>query len=393
MVWTSQPKKLGISITKGHRNTSKGVSGRVPAITDIQFTPLELFGAAARCGHLHFINPALATPESHLMAALIEQYVDEAGTDFAILATANNFKDFAKSHFAGTVAAGLAYLAMVQDGYQWVDHFEKVTGGNPAIKKSPDFVFTGQGTGTALLESKGTRGQGLNAFDSRVETGYLQQVEPHLGYTVNGVVATHGYAIGSWMTSTTKAEMIIHHTAGVTSGGSGSTRPSPQVQQHNYATATNLVIGPDLSNQIRMGLIKSVPSMVQFWWLGHSWLMRPQCLTPFLMAPDPLRDFLLLQSLRHPAERPWEAMIPFMGFAIEERTATAVFSHFSDPERFDEPALDIDPLSEHLREEARSEGEAEAGAVFPDGLAVVGWRNIMSDPRIVTWNRETRRFE
>lgn len=282
MVWTRQPKDLAITKLKGHASTAKGVTGRIPSNKPIHFTPLEFFGAAARCSHLHSVNPALATPESLMIAALVEQYVDDAGTDFAILSAAGNFKDFVKSYFVGTVASGLAYLAMIQDGYHWADHFENVTGGNPAIKRSPDYVFSGKGTGTALLESKGTRSSGLTGFDSTVEAGYLGQVEPHLGHTINGVCATHGYAIGSWLTSATKAEMLIHHTQPVTGSGGGNDtdNPSLKVQQHNYATAFQLVQGSQLSKRIRQGRIESVPSMLRFYWLERSWLMIPNWMFP-----------------------------------------------------------------------------------------------------------------
>lgn len=393
MVWTSQSKDLGIAKTTGHPNATAGVTGRALGIAGIHFTPLELFGAAARCSHLHFVNPALATPESMMIGALVEQYVDNVSTDFAILATAGNFKDFVKSYFAGTVASGLAYLSMIEDGYHWVDHFENVTGGNPAIKRSPDYVFTGNGTGTALLESKGTRSAGLSTFDGTVEAGYLAQVEPHLGHHINGVCATHGYAIGAWMTSTIKAEMIVHHTDAVKSTGprDGAGGPSFKVQQHNYATAMSLVQGPSLADQIRQGRIEEVPAMLRFHWLERSWLMNPKWMFAPFWEEDFYPHFSWLWPRKSGTRRP-EGSLPFMGFAIDEKTAKSVFSRFSQPDKPDDSPLNVEPLPEELRDRARHDYDGRAGAVFPDGLALIGWGNRLLDPQPVRWIAEGLRF-
>lgn len=394
MVWTTQSKDLGIVKTTDHPNATAGVMGRALGVKGIHFTPLELFGAAARCSHLHFVNPALATPESLMIGALIEQYVDNVSTDFSILATAGNFKDFVKSYFVGTVASGLAYLAMIEDGYYWGDHFENVTGGNPTIKRSPDYVFTGNGTGTALLESKGTRSAALTTFDGTVETGYLDQVEPHLGHNINGVCATHGFAIGAWMTSTTKAEMHVHHTTAITSigprGAAGT--PSLTVQQHSYATAMGLVQGPELASQIRRGRIEDVPAMFRFHWLERSWLMSPRwMMIPPFWDEDVHPHIRWLWSGKPGARRP-EGSLPFMGFAIDEQTAKSVFSRFSQPDTLKVPPLNVEPLPEELRGRARRDYDGRAGAVFPDGLALIGWGNRLSDPQPVRWIAEEQRF-
>ena len=258
MTWTNRTKLASITAVTGHVCSANGTAGRALGNTVIQFTPLELYGAAARCSHMHHVDPTLATPEAALMAALIERYVDDVSGDFAILPTASNFKDYVKSFFSGTVASALAYLAMVQDGYHWADHFESVAGGNPAVGRSPDFVFTGHGGGTALVEFKGTRSAGKGAFDSTVEAGYIGQVEPHLGHSVNSVIATHGFCIGAWLTSTTKAELLVHHTNTVSAGG---TIASPEdvnagtatVQRHDYATVMTLVVGPGFGADVRRG--------------------------------------------------------------------------------------------------------------------------------------------
>jgi hypothetical protein len=86
---------------------------------------------------LHVINPALVTSESAMIRALVEPHVDNNKNEFAIENSADNFKDYVKSYFAGTIASGLAYLAMIKDGYTWSDHFENIKGGNPAVARKP----------------------------------------------------------------------------------------------------------------------------------------------------------------------------------------------------------------------------------------------------------------
>jgi hypothetical protein len=91
-------------------------------------------------------KPPLVAPESAIIAALLEQLVENTTANFAILSSADNFKDFAKSYLAGIVAAGIAYLTMINDGYIWADHFENIGGGNTSTKRTPDFVFAGSTT-------------------------------------------------------------------------------------------------------------------------------------------------------------------------------------------------------------------------------------------------------
>ena len=200
-----------------------------------------------------------------MMKALIEAHVDDVNADFAILASADNFKDFVKGYFAGTVAAGIAYLALIADGYVWSDHFENIKGGNPGVAATPDFIFA-SGSKVALVESKGTRSDTLSGFDTTVRDGYDRQVEPHLGWPVGGGAATYGMSVGSWMTSTKKAEVRIHHTdvvavsggagPGGTSTATGTTAPGSDaaslatIQQHNYATAFSLCHSVELGRQV-----------------------------------------------------------------------------------------------------------------------------------------------
>lgn len=386
MTWTSKGKDLSLHTATPHTNSVAGLIGRAPGFSTINFGPLDLYGAAARCSHLHVISPSVATPESYLVRSLIEQHVDDVSSDFAILPTAANFKDFVKSYFAGTVASGLAYLAMIDDGYVWSDHFENVGGGNPAVTKSPDYVFTGPATGTALVESKGTRGASLAAFNRTVDAGYVTQVEPHLGYTVGGVTATHGYCVGGWLTSTTKAELLVHHTGSAGSVGTGvggqsatgSQTPTAPIQRQNYATAFLLAHSQRLGQQLRETTAErfNVP-FFRVKWRGLTWL------TGF---PLSRWQWWLDEEIwfpHSPTDQP-----PF--FAVEEKIATSVLSSFFSYNSTDE-SLDIQPLSRDFRNALmRGEGP-QVGAAFPDGLAV-----IRSDYKLIgqtSWDPKRRIFE
>jgi hypothetical protein len=388
MAWISKPKVISIGQVTPHFTRQNGVSGRAPATTSITFTPAELFGAAARCSHLHVINPALTSPERQMMAALIEEHVDDTSSDFAILPTAQRFKDFVGGYFTGSVAAGIAYLALINDGYTWSDHFENVVGGNPAVSRSPDFVFARTNlSGVALLESKGTRRATKKSFDKRVRDGYIDQVEPHLGHPVGNFIASHGCCVGSWLTSPTKGELYVHHTDTVPAMPVTPSRPTDvaRVQQNNYATAFQLAHSSSLAEQVRSGRIEAREiGFMEFNWLGQKWLT----------APDGLwsRTGSLIQVLFGPyvgSRPPGLADIVRahrgFGFAVEKKSAVAVLEALSRPERAITDGFDLRRISDDLILGARH-GEVQA-AVFPDGLAVSADIRIVHDPRLWLWQR------
>jgi hypothetical protein len=65
MVWATKTKGLELTKTTGHPPPRKPqIQGRAPATKAITFTPAELFGAMAKCSHLHVINAAAVTAES-----------------------------------------------------------------------------------------------------------------------------------------------------------------------------------------------------------------------------------------------------------------------------------------------------------------------------------------
>jgi hypothetical protein len=364
VIWISKAKSISVTNQTGHTTSKAGVTGRAPGIASVQFTPSDLFGAAARCLHLHLINPALVSPESRLIAALVEQHVDDAPADFFVLASADNFKDYAKAYFAGTVAAGIAYLAMIADGYTWSDHFENVvkTGpgkGNSGVSRSPDFVFVGTGTNnTALVESKGTRAATSGTFNSTVEDGYLNQVNPHLGYMVGSSTPTHGFCVGSWLTPTTKAaELNIHHTALVvaTSPSEPASSDPSAVQQNNYASVFTLAHSVELGSGIRLSRIRDAQILfLEFEWIGQTWLCSP------IAMPWWLDRALQRLEFTSPASVPGR-----YGFAIQRNIAEVVLRTVLLRETRPESLFELEPISK-LGAAAREEN----GTVFPDGFAV-----------------------
>ena len=276
MAWLSALKELQVTDQTGHPCATPGVSGSALSNTQFDFTPDEFYIAAAFCSHMHPVAPTAATPEADMIRALVARHVDDIKVDFAIEATADSFKDYVKSYFSGTVATALGFLAMVRSGYDWAGHFEHFKS-TSAKGRMPDFVFSSIKLGTCLVESKGTRSAAKSTFRATVEQGYLEQVERHLGSMLaGGTMASHGYCIGAWMTSVSKAELIVYHTnsAGASWGGGG--RPDDDlgevsleaVQQQDMATAMSVALGPEFGQGLRFGFLNNLPPLVIFKWLG-----------------------------------------------------------------------------------------------------------------------------
>jgi hypothetical protein len=397
MTWTSKPKDLTTTDVVAHPHIDPNVVGRAPANATINFSPMELFGAAARCSYMTYVNPLISTQESVAVARMVEMHVDDTSADFAILASADDLKDYIKSYFSGLVGTGVAYLKMIDEKYVWSDHFENLGGGNASHKRKPDFVFGGQGTGVALMESKGSRSGSLSAFDTTVEDGYVGQVEPHLGYHVGGTMATHGYAIGAWMLSTTKAELRLHHTQVPAFGGSANPAGAPAlntIQRHNYATAFGLAHSPELGADLRQG--QSRADQIAFFrteWMGKRWLTNIGIGDLYGFEPFYWDHFWVTRRLGH--GRHWFGS---HFFAVEENIAIAALSTFLGGVRDGLPeTLGIEPLNPEVRNAARAyrgdgDGGAGGGAVFPDGLALLNTDTLNLRFEPVIWDVPTGRL-
>jgi hypothetical protein len=396
MTWMTIDKEIEITRQIAHICTLSGVSGAALSATPFDFTPDEFHLAAAMCSHMHPVTPSAAGPEATMIRSLVAHHVDDIRRDFAIESSADGFKDFVKSYFSGTVATGLAYLAMVRSGYHWAGHFEHL---KPAATKgrTPDFVFGAEDKGICLVESKGTRSAAITPFDATVEEGYLQQVERHLGKTLNsGVQASHGYCIGAWMTSVSKAELIVHHSASPAPGGAGagdrvqesSDEMSPgeglaAVQQQDHATAFTLAFGTVTGEAIRAGAIEALPPLAQFSWLDRTWVTGAY---PWIeMRPD--LD-LYFEDL-HPAD--WIGFPPARRryfYAIETSILRAILARFWGGEALVQTP-ELQPLNRDVINLARRE---RYGAALPNGLALVRRSGRLRGKR-VRWNPQIGDFE
>ena len=406
MTWSTISKVLKSGPMTSHPHSDPKVVGRTPTGATLSFTPSELFGAAARSSHLHTVNIAIASWESVVMARLIEQYVDDVSPDFAILSKADTLKDYVKSYFAGTVAAGLAYLFMDREGYVWSDHFENVGGGNPKHGRKPDFVFAGPATGLALMESKGSRSSTIGRFDSTVLDGYEGQVEPHLGHTVGGQTAVRGYSVGSWMKPVTGASLRVHHTAPPPPASrtltpasvvpvSGQDENLVQIQKHNFATAFGLAHSPLLAQAIRGSDPESVRveyvPFLRFRWLGSYWV------TGAMVPPAAWGEVANLPFTTLIAKDDWPWMQAFSQshlFAIRQDVAELAMRSFMDEgAESDSRSIPFEVMSEGLRNRARvSDQEGRGGAVFADGLAMVRLESGVTELDLAVWRRGDDKF-
>jgi len=358
MAWKTKGKTMTLHSATPHACYAKGVSGRAPGFGTIFFAPLELYGAIARCSEM--------TPDYRkrirLAEELIRYDIDDVSNEFAILNGGMAYKDFLHSSFVATLAAGLSYLAMIRDGYVWVSHFENLRSGNLAASRAPDFVYGGRGAGVALVEAKGTKAAKLGIFDKTVEDGYTNQIGPHLGHPVGGSKATHGYSIGSWLTSSTKAQFLVHHTAAPAAADPDPlSQAPPAILRENYATALALAHSERLGNAIRDdGGERSDVEFAVIRWSGRTWLTRLALpyWDPFWHDgnPGPLE---MLTSVRVSS-----GATPL--FAIEQGIAETVLARFHSLELSDERERPIEPLESKVREE-----DSQSGTWFPDGLAVI----------------------
>lgn len=363
----------------------QGINGRAPKVLKIQFTSQELFGAMARCSHLHTINPAAVTFESEGCRYMISQHVDDQDDNFFILPSVRKLKDFSRTHLIGVVGAGIAYLQMIRDGYVWCDHFENLTlPVSPSTKRTPDFVFSRPGQNdVAITESKATHGSSRKKFRSRVKSGYLKQVDPYLGLNLSGAIASHGFSIGSWMTSLTKAELMIAYTeesAGPTSSAPDSS-PSA-IKRGNYLTVLSLMFGPDIAFSVRNGNWPlSEMNFITVRWLDREWLLGN--LSPYTFA-----QYGFAPNFEPSAELFWTAWLHSNVFALESNVARAVFQSFASPTDIGDPLADVSKMDDGLVERATASG----GAVYPDGLAVLGKDKELESTRITRWNSNTNTF-
>jgi len=400
MAWTSSAKTLGITAKLPYVSSHPNVVGRTPVSTAIAFTWFEFMLAAAKASHLSYVAPSAAAPEFELMLRLVGPHVDDVSTAFAILSSASGFKDYVGAFFTGTVAAGLAVRAMVDEGYVWFAHFEAL-GSTAPSRKTPDYAMLGPGTGIALMEAKGSAAQQQATFVAAVRKGYREQVRPHLGHQVGGITATHGYSVGSWMRFGMSAEMRIAHTAPSTTGNTHSSSASggavdpvarTALLRSNYAGAFTLAHSPELGVAMRAGGAPlRPPQFARFEWRGRRWL---SALTTAEWLPHPwMGDDILYMMVRHGVLR----LRDLRGavFAVENDIGKAALTAFLlNPDGEAGEVADISPLEFDGRKTADERFVGEGGGAFlPDGLALIELPRDGRQFELIEWNGPRRQFE
>ncbi len=386
MTWALKDKAIGLTSVIPHAETRSNVSGRAPDTADIRFTPQELYGAMARCSNLHTINPDAVTFESETCRYLVAQHVDDKTDNFFILPTADRLKDFSRSHMVGVIGAGVAYLQMIRDGYVWCDHFENLASAKPvSTKRSPDFVFSRPAdSSVAITECKATRGSSRAQFKGTVKRGYLEQVFPYLGSELSGAIASHGFSIGTWMTSSTRAELFVDHTA-VPEKLSETEPPSDpgSVKRGNYLTVLSLMFGPRVASAARAGTwVPSETSFVITQWLGREWLLGFP--PPYLGA----RFWESSNALRS-RDIDWTAWPLVNDFALELTVARTFFRSLAAREATYDLLADVPRMDDDLISRAKDSG----GAVYPDGLGVIGRLTSLEGAQVALWDPNAGQFK
>ncbi|NEI67437.1 hypothetical protein [Rhizobium leguminosarum] len=371
-MWKAKEKQLSVEQINGHvAKRNRLIVGRAPENTEMLFTAAELYGAMAQCSSRAKMDQHAARAQVQMCRHLIARHVDEKNDRFALLDTARTLKDYVGKAMTGLVGDGIAYLQMVRDGYRWVDHFENhAVHGKPPTTRSPDYVFSRTGDlFVALAESKATKGASRAAFTKTVRDGYHGQVEPYLGRKIGTWIASHGYAVGSWMKSVKKAEVFIDHT--VSSGssyGNGedpSEKSDPQsVRFGSYCGVLTLLFGPDIGEAARDRRWR--PSEQIFTtvdWLDRTWIVGEDAEWETLVVTG--EEHLIFKS----------GPLRFVnGMALDMEVARRVFALIESSEGDLDLMGELPEFPADLIEAAKRSG----GAIFPDGFAVLGWEEDLS---------------
>lgn len=371
-MWKAKQKQLSVEQINGHvANGNRLIVGRAPENTEMLFTPAELFGAMAQCSSRAKMDQRAARAQVQMCRHLIARHVDDKNDRFALLDTARTLKDYVGKAMTGLVGDGIAYLQMVRDGYRWVDHFENHTvHGKPPTTRSPDYVFSRTGDlFVALAESKATKGASRAAFTKTVRDGYHEQVEPYLGRKIGTWIASHGYAVGSWMKSVKKAEIFIDHTVSSDPPSGNDKDPSDRsdprgVRFGSYCGVLTLLFGPDIGEAARDRRWR--PSEQNFTtvdWLGRTWIVGEEAeWEPLVVTAE---DHLIFRS----------GPVRFVnGMALDMEVARRVFALIESSDRDLDLMAEIPDFPADLIEAAKRSG----GAIFPDGFAVLGREEDLS---------------
>ncbi|MBO9136681.1 hypothetical protein J5289_27790 (plasmid) [Rhizobium sp. B230/85] len=365
-MWKAKEKQLSVEQITGHAaKRHRLIVGRAPENTEMLFTPAELYGAMAQCSSRAKMDQHAARAQVQMCRHLIARHVDDKNDRFALLDTARTLKDYVGKAMTGLVGDGIAYLQMVRDGYRWIDHFENhAIHGKPPTTRSPDYVFSRTGDlFVALTESKATKGASRAAFTKTVRDGYQEQVEPYLGRKIGTWIASHGYAVGSWMKSVKKAEIFIDHT--VSSGSSSGNGDDPSeksdprsVRFGSYCGVLTLLFGPDIGEAARDRRWRpSEQTFTTVEWLNRTWIVGEDAeWEPLVVIGE---EHLIFKS----------GPVRFVnGMALDMEVARRVFALIESSEGDLDLIGELPEFPADLVETAKRSG----GAIFPDGFAVLG---------------------
>ncbi|MBY3522818.1 hypothetical protein HFN70_27650 [Rhizobium laguerreae] len=371
-MWKAKEKQLSVEQINGHvAKRNRLIVGRAPENTEMLFTAAELYGAMAQCSSRAKMDQHAARAQVQMCRHLIARHVDDKNDRFALLDTARTLKDYVGKAMTGLVGDGIAYLQMVRDGYRWVDHFENhAVHGKPPTTRSPDYVFSRTGDlFVALAESKATKGASRAAFTKTVRDGYHGQVEPYLGRKIGTWIASHGYAVGSWMKSVKKAEIFIDHT--VSSGSSSGNGEDPSensdprsVRFGSYCGVLTLLFGPDIGEAARDRRWRpSEQTFTTVDWLDRTWIVGEDAEWETLVVTG--EEHLIFKS---------GALRFVNGMALDMEVARRVFALIEASEGDLDLMGELPEFPADLIEAAKRSG----GAIFPDGFAVLGREEDLS---------------
>jgi len=371
-MWKAKEKQLSVEQINGHvAKRNRLIVGRAPENTEMLFTAAELYGAMAQCSSRAKMDQHAARAQVQMCRHLIARHVDDKNDRFALLDTARTLKDYVGKAMTGLVGDGIAYLQMVRDGYRWVDHFENhAVHGKPPTTRSPDYVFSRTGDlFVALAESKATKGASRAAFTKTVRNGYHGQVEPYLGRKIGTWIASHGYAVGSWMKSVKKAEIFIDHT--VSSGSSSGNGEDPSensdprsVRFGSYCGVLTLLFGPDIGEAARDRRWRpSEQTFTTVDWLDRTWIVGEDAEWETLVVTG--EEHLIFKS---------GALRFVNGMALDMEVARRVFALIESSEGDLDLMGELPEFPADLIEAAKRSG----GAIFPDGFAVLGREEDLS---------------
>ncbi|MDR9763446.1 hypothetical protein RJJ37_28095 [Rhizobium redzepovicii] len=372
VMWKAKEKQLSVEQINGHvAKRNRLIVGRAPENTEMLFTAAELYGAMAQCSSRAKMDQHAARAQVQMCRHLIARHVDDKNDRFALLDTARTLKDYVGKAMTGLVGDGIAYLQMVRDGYRWVDHFENhAVHGKPPTTRSPDYVFSRTGDlFVALAESKATKGASRAAFTKTVRDGYHGQVEPYLGRKIGTWIASHGYAVGSWMKSVKKAEIFIDHT--VSSGSSSGNGEDPSensdprsVRFGSYCGVLTLLFGPDIGEAARDRRWRpSEQTFTTVDWLDRTWIVGEDAEWETLVVTG--EEHLIFKS---------GALRFVNGMALDMEVARRVFALIESSEGDLDLMGELPEFPADLIEAAKRSG----GAIFPDGFAVLGREEDLS---------------